>query len=113
MNEKRIFQVALVASLLLHLVLAAVTWRIPFVPEIDPAQAAEPVDEVEVLLVDPEDLPPPPEEADMPTAYTAIPDRLASETPPEQADYLALHDAVAADRKDGDSDTPSALASVG
>ena len=107
MREKRIFQGALAVSLLLHLVLAAVTWRIPFVPEIDPARAAEYGDEVELFLVEPEELQSP-MESDQPTAYTAIPDRLASEEPPEQADYLAMHDALAADRKDGDSATPSA-----
>jgi hypothetical protein len=106
-HEKRIFQGAFAVSLLLHLVLAAATWRIPFVPEVDPARAAEYGDEVELILLDPEEdgaqsTP------DQPTAYTAIPDRLASETPPEQADYLAMHDALAADRKDGDSATPSA-----
>ncbi len=107
MAEKRIFQGAFIVSLLLHVVLAAATWRIPLIPEIDPAEAAEWGDEVELLLIDPE------EEAaasdsDQPTAYTAIPERLASEEPPEQADYLAMHDALAADRKDGDSATPSA-----
>jgi len=107
-REKRVFQGALIVSLLLHLVLAAATWRIPFVPQVDPAQAAEYGDEVELILLDSGETESPPAESDQPTAYTAIPDRLATEEPPEEADYLALHDALAADRKDGDSDTPSA-----
>ena len=107
MREDRIIAGAFVVSLLLHLVLAAVTWKLPFIPEIDPALADAYAAEIEVLLLDPET-----EAVDgernQPRAYTAIPERLAAEDPPEQADYLALHDAVAADAKQGDSDTPSA-----
>lgn len=106
MREDRIITGAFVVSLLLHLVLAAATWRLPFIPEFDPTPAEASAAEVEVLLLTPE------EEAaferNQPRAYTAIPERLASEEPPERADYLALHDALAADQKDGDSDTPSA-----
>jgi outer membrane biosynthesis protein TonB len=105
-REDRIIAGAFGVSLLLHLVLAAVTWRLPFIPEIDPAVAEAAETEVEVLLLDPEEEAA--EAADQPRSYVAMPERLASETPPEQPDHLALHDSRAADRKQGDSDTPSA-----
>jgi hypothetical protein len=44
------------------------------------------------------------ETSDQPTAYTAIPERLESEQPPEQADYLALYQSIAADRLLGGED---------
>jgi hypothetical protein len=96
---------AFAVSVVLHLVLAAATWRIPFVPRIDPARAAERPDEVEILLVDEAD-----EAADMqrPTAITSIPERLATEQPPERPDFLAEHNAVAADRSGNDGDRPRA-----
>gem|GEM_PF-1108745 len=108
-QERRIIQGAFLMSLLLHLVLAAATWRVPFYPEVDEAMARDRSREVEMILVDP------PEEAGqepdptMPTAYTEIPDRQASETPPEKADYLAMHHSLAADNVvGGDGDTPAA-----
>ncbi|MCP4572347.1 MAG: hypothetical protein GY838_08335 [bacterium] len=106
MREDRIIAGAFGVSLLLHLVTAAATWRLPFIPKIDPAVAAAAETEVEVLLIDPEE-----EEAggaDQPRTYVSLPERLASETPPDRPEYLALHDAVAADQKQGDSDVPSA-----
>lgn len=105
-DERVIILGAFAVSVLVHLAVIAALWSLPFLPVVEPASAAADEDVVEVILVDPE------EEAgaepEQPTAYTAIPERLATETPPERADYLALHDALAADRKQGDSDTPSA-----
>ena len=50
-----------------------------------------------------------PSENEMPKAFTSVPDRQATETPPEAPDYLALHHSVAADNKmGGDSNTPTA-----
>ncbi len=96
-------------SVLLHLVLALVTWRIPLVPVADPAQARDRFAEVEVLLEDPDDpAAPQAAEPETPTAITSIPDRLASATPPPRAEFLAEHDAIAADRSGGSGDRPRA-----
>ncbi len=93
-------------SLLLHLVLAAATWRIPLT-SVDPALADELSQEVELFLLPDEPLEDPANE--MPKAFTAVPERQASETPPENPDYLANEHSLAADNKlGGDSDTPSA-----
>ena len=109
MRENRIILGAFAVSVLLHLALAIATWRIPFVPRVDPALAGERTDEVEFVLLEPDrDGAPEPDEPDRPTAFTSIPERLASETPPPRADFLAEHDALAADRSDGDGDTPRA-----
>ena len=51
MHEKRIFQGAFALSLLLHLVFAAATWRIPFTPTVDFAQAEDQEMEVELFLM--------------------------------------------------------------
>ena len=107
MQEKRVIQGAFALSLLLHLVLAAATWRIPLAPSVDPAMANDLEREVELFLVPDEPAEDPSNE--LPQAFTAVPDRQASETPPEDPDYLALHHSIAADNKmGGDSNTPSA-----
>ena len=107
MQEKRVIQGAFALSLLLHLVLAAATWRIPLAPSVDPAMAKDLEREVEIFLM-PDETPEDPSK-EMPRAFTAVPDRQASETPPEDPDYLALHHSIAADNKmGGDSNTPSA-----
>ena len=107
MQEKRVIQGAFALSLLLHLVLAAATWRIPLAPSVDPAMAKDLEREVELFLVPDESAEDPSNE--LPQAFTAVPDRQASETPPEDPDYLALHHSIAADNKmGGDSNTPSA-----
>jgi len=106
-HEKRIFQGAFALSLLLHLVFAAATWRIPFTPTGDFAQAEDLDMEVELFLMPDESAADPSNQ--MPQAYTSVPERQATEKPPEDPDYLALHHSVAADNKmGGDTDTPSA-----
>lgn len=107
MKEKRVIQGAFALSLLLHLVLAAATWRIPLAPSVDPAMANDLEREVELFLMPDEPAEDP--SNDMPQAFTAIPDRQASETPPDDPDYLSQHHSIAADNKmGGDSNTPSA-----
>ena len=107
LRENRIIVGAFGVSVLLHLVLALVTWRIPFVPQVDPALADDRYREVEVLLAEPESAADAAAaEPDLPTAITSIPDRQASDTPPPRADFLAEHDAMAADRSGGSSDKP-------
>ena len=107
MQERNVIRTAFIASLLLHLVLAAATWRVPLFPRVDPAALAADDDTVEMVLLPEQQSPDDPYE--LPRAYTEIPDRLASETPPEKADYLAMHHSLAADNVlGGDSDKPAA-----
>ena len=107
MQDRRIIQMAFGMSVLLHVILALVTWKIPLAPTVDPALADELAREVELVLVD--DDPLPEQDSEMPDAFTAVPERLAREDPPEDPDYLAEHHALAADNKlGGDSNTPQA-----
>lgn len=125
MNERRIIQGAFGISLLVHLLFAAATWKLPFL-EVDLSQA-QPVDqEVEFYTVPEEPTRPDDreeaeesaeDEADdagskaarqMPREITMVPERLASETPPERADYLASYHSIAADNVlGGDSNSPT------
>jgi len=105
-QEKRVIKIAFGVSLLLHLVLAAATWRIPLAPSVDPAMAAPQDQEVEIFLVDEEELAE--NDPEMPRAFTSMPERLASEVPPEDPDYLSTQHSLASDNKLGDSDEPSA-----
>ena len=83
---------------MLHLLLAVATWKIPFL-EIDVSQAQPVYDEVELFLEpDPAD---PAAASETPKAYTAIPERLATEQPPENPEYLAMHHSIAADNVAG------------
>jgi len=109
LRENRIIIGAFGVSLLLHLVLALATWRIPFMPKVDPALAADP-NEVEVLLEDADQAKAPDQarEPDQPTTFTSIPDRLASEKAPVHPDYLADNNAIAANRDPGTGDKPRA-----
>lgn len=106
MKEKKVFQIAFGVSLLLHLVLAAVTWRIPLTPTIDPAMAAPDAQDVEIFLVDDEQVAE--NDPDLPKAFTSMPERLKSEVPPEDPDYLSNQHSLAADNKLGDDSQPSA-----
>jgi hypothetical protein len=106
-SERKIILGAFVLSLLLHLVLAAATWRIPLDFSIDTAMAEDLQNEVELFLVPDEALTDPANE--MPQAFTSIPERQATEEPPEDPDYLSQHHSLAADNKlGGDTNTPSA-----
>ena len=106
MKDRRIIQGAFGISLLVHLLFAAATWKLPFL-EVDLSQARPLDPEVEVYLV-PDD----PESQsgwEMPRSYTAIPERLATENPPENPEYLAMHHSIAADNVlGGDSTSPTA-----
>lgn len=106
MQEKRVIKIAFGVSLLLHLVLGAATWRIPLRPTIDPAMAAPDAQDVEIFLVDDEDLAQ--NDPEQPQAFTSMPERLASEVPPEDPDYLSNQHSLAADNKLGDETQPSA-----
>lgn len=105
-QEKKIIRGALVASLLLHVVLVAATWRIPLKPRPEDLIRPDTDREVELILVPDEAAGP--DAAEQPKQYVSVPDRQAAEAPPEEPDYLALHHSLAADTKLGDSDKPSA-----
>jgi TonB-like protein len=114
-NERRIIQGAFGISLVVHLLFAVATWKLPFL-EVDLSQAQSLDQEVEFYTV-PEDTPDPaeadkgeePEESEdpnepdtssnwkMPTDLSMVPDRLASEIPPDNPDYLASFHSIAAD----------------
>jgi outer membrane biosynthesis protein TonB len=107
-TSRRLTSYAFLASLLLHLLVGALTWNLSLLRGGDSAQAAvEKADKtVEVVLVpDEETAPPEAAKPRTPTAYTEIPERLATERPPDQADFLALYNARAADRRPGGKET--------
>ena len=90
---------------MLHVVVAVATWKIPFL-QVDPSQARPFDQEVELFLVPDETQDP--DDSTMPTAYTAIPDRLATEEPPEKPEFLAMHHSIAADDVPGEAGTSPA-----
>jgi len=99
-TERKIRLYAVLASLVVHAVLAVVSRDLDLESAVVAAAAAkEPTVEL-VLVPDPqaESATTPP--ADEPTQYTEVPDRLAAERP-EQADFLAMRDSRAADRLPG------------
>lgn len=107
-NERKIIQGAFGISLLLHLLLAAAMWRIPFL-DVEPIQARSLDQEVELFLVPDEPQAESEPDRAQPQVFTEVPERLATEAPPENPDYLALHHSIAADNVLGeDSDTPAA-----
>jgi hypothetical protein len=70
------------------------------------ARAEEP--EIELILVPDEDLPTQ-DDPTMPQQYTSIPDRQATEEPPEDPDFLSLHHSQAADALEGgEGNSPAA-----
>jgi hypothetical protein len=105
-QDKRIIQVAIVASVLLHVVLGVATWHIPLKPGLADLQVREPVRDVELILEN--ETPEPAPKSDQPTTYVSVPERQAAAEAPDNPDYLALYHSVAADNKLGDSNRPSA-----
>ncbi len=100
MNDRRAIQWALLVSLLLHLLLVAVTWRwTPLSAVVVAERNPEPPPQVTITLSPPEDAQD--QQRREPTAYTSIPERQAAEAPPAEPDFLALHDALAADEVPG------------
>jgi hypothetical protein len=94
---------------MLHALFVVATWPISCIPKFDPADA-QAREDFEVVMVPLEEAPlevnP---DSVLPTSYTAIPERLATDEPPEEADFLALHHSLAADNKEGgDGRMPSA-----
>ena len=106
LTERRIIQGAFGISLFVHVLFAAVTWKVPFF-EVDLSEASPADREVELFLV-PDEAKEEAAESTMPRAYTAIPERLATEEPPENPEYLAMHHSIAADNVAGEAGTTPA-----
>jgi hypothetical protein len=100
--ERRVMTAAALGSLLVHAVVLIATWDLSLSAVVARPAGAKTEREVELLLVPDPDRP---QDADRPPErYTAIPERLATETPPDDPDYLALHNSRAADRIAGGED---------
>jgi hypothetical protein len=93
---------------LLHVLLVLVTWNVQLAEGGADDGIPGQEDMIELTLVPDEDTSS--AESQLPSEYTAIPERLATEEPPEQADYLALYQSIAADRVLGDEDTSAPAA---
>ena len=97
MSERRAMTLAVLLSALVHLLLLAATWSwSPLRPGTAAVTPEPPVLNVR-LAPAPEPAPP----SDAPTTYTSVPERLAVPKPPAEPDFLALHNAEAADRIPG------------
>ncbi|MFT5232270.1 MAG: hypothetical protein ACI9UK_002335 [Candidatus Krumholzibacteriia bacterium] len=102
-REKKIMLGAVGVSILLHIVVALATWNLPLNAASDePYQPT--AQDIELVFEAPLES----EQSDKPTAYVAVPDRLAAEEAPEDPDYLALNHSAAADNTLGDGDKPAA-----
>ena len=104
-QDKRIVRGAVAASLLLHVVFVAATWKIPLKPRPEDFAVRDDTQDIEVIL---ESWDPPGAQSDAPTTYVSVPERHAVEEAPEEPDYLALHHSLASDNKLGDAEQPSA-----
>ncbi len=98
MTDRRTIYGALGASLVVHLLVILLTWNARLVGESASGVARAQPGELELFVV-PDAVAA--QEPEQPTTYVDLPDRLASETPPERADFLALHDSRAADQVEG------------
>ena len=91
---------AYAASLLLHVLLALLTWNTDFVRV--PSEEDEPRERTVELYLEPDAeqfaaMP----DAEPPDAYTSVPERQEVPVPPTNPDFLSLRDSRAADRLEG------------
>ena len=100
LSNRKVVTGAAIASVLVHVVAAILTWNLTLFTEADLHAATQRDDEIELILIDVES----DAASTMPEAYTAVPERLATEEPPEAPDFLALHNAQAADQLEGGED---------
>ncbi len=97
MRERRPTFLAFLAALSLHALLLAVTWHTnPFASDSKPA-VPRPRDETVEVTLDPEPATAFLPVVKLPTAYTSVPERQQAESPPENPDFLALRNSLAAD----------------
>jgi len=113
-SERKIQGYTVLASLVVHAILAVLTWNFDFLSAGVPMAAAAAEPSVELVLVPElegaEADEPAKREPDQPDRYTEIPDRLAGERP-DRADFLSSRDSRAADRLPGgqDGDQPGTV----
>ncbi len=107
MQDKRFLGLAYLVSLLLHVLLVGIVLWMPVPDGSGSAEAREP--EIELYLVPDEELAEEAAEPETPTRYTSIPDRQATETPPDDPEFLSLHHSTAADKTEGgEGNSPTA-----
>ncbi len=105
--EKKYLGMAYLLSLLLHLLLVGIILWVPVSTGKGQARAQEP--EIELFLVPDQQDQAEAAESEMPTSYTSIPDRQATDTPPDDPQFLSLHNSTAADESEGgDGNSPTA-----
>ncbi|MFO7654736.1 MAG: energy transducer TonB [Candidatus Krumholzibacteriia bacterium] len=102
-TDQRVMTAAVAFSLLAHALLLLFTWDLSLSAALAPVPDDQ-RDEIELLLVPDE---PADRESELPRRYTAVPERLATDEPPENPDFLALHHSRAADSREGGRDTRS------
>jgi len=93
--------IAAIVSCLLHVLIVLVTWHIPLMAEAETWTSEPEATAVELTLL-PDDFTA--TDPDSPTSYVAIPERLATEEIQTDPDFLAMHNARAADLKPGGED---------
>ena len=84
-TDRRTIYGALGASLVVHLLVILLTWNAKLVGDFTSSLAQTQPGELELFVVPDAGVP---QEPEQPTTYVDLPDRLASETPPERADFL-------------------------
>jgi len=94
---------AATASVVLHLVLILLTWNFQVGTDGEPASALANEEFIELTLLPDQMLEP--EDNAQPKQYTAVPERLATQEPPEDPEYLAMYHSIAADRIEGGDDS--------
>jgi len=99
-QDKQLIRVAIAVSVLLHLLIGAVTWRLPLTPDISELPPRDTENDVEMIFEDIAE--------DEPSTYVSVPERQAVPEAPEDPDYLAVHHSIAADNKLGEAEKPSA-----
>jgi outer membrane biosynthesis protein TonB len=102
-RDRRVIVTATAVSVALHVLAVLVTWNFSMFAAAAPPASTR-LEEVELFLVPEEEEPAAETEGRRPQQYTAVPERLATEEPPEDPDFLALHNARAADRLAGGTD---------
>lgn len=104
MSQYRIRMLALLTSLLLHLLFMLLTWNLDFI-RIDESAVRDKVENIVELFLVPDDMDFP--DPGRPTTYTSVPERHEVETPPDNPDFLALRHSEAADLLPGGEDDSS------
>lgn len=99
MTDRRSLYLAFFAALLLHATVLTLTWNLDLIGRLARRAAAthDKTSPVVELFLAPDEKP----RADLPKAYTSVPERQEAEKPPDNPDFLALRNSRAADRLPG------------